>query len=42
VLTVGGIVGLMIGVGLLISAGISYRLCKAWGMLTTNERQQAS
>ena len=42
VLTVGGIVGLMIGVGLLISAGISYRLCKAWGMLTTNEKQQVS
>jgi hypothetical protein len=33
VLTVGGIVGLMIGIGLLISAGISYRLCRAWGMV---------
>ena len=42
VLTVGGIVGLTIGIGLLISAAISYRLCKAWGILTTNEKTQAS
>ena len=38
VLTVGGIVGLMIGIGLLISAGISYRLCRAWGMLANEEK----
>jgi hypothetical protein len=38
VLTVGGIVGLTVGTGLLISAGISYRLCKAWGILTTSEK----
>ena len=37
VLTVGGIVGLMIGVGLLISAGISYRLCRAWGMVANKK-----
>jgi hypothetical protein len=30
---VGGIIGLMIGIGLLISAVISYRLGKAWGIL---------
>jgi len=42
VLTVSGIVGLTIGVGLLISAAISYRLCKAWGILTTNEKTQTS
>ena len=40
--TVGGIVGLTTGIGLLISAAISYRLCKAWGILTTNEKTQAS
>ncbi len=38
VLTVGGIVGLMIGIGLLISAAVSYRLCKTWGILTGNEK----
>ena len=37
VLTVGGIVGLMIGIGLLISAGISYRLCRAWGMVANKK-----
>jgi hypothetical protein len=42
VLTVGGIVGLTIGIGLLISAAISYRLCKTWGILTTNEKTQKS
>lgn len=41
ILTVGGVSGLMIGVGLLASAGISYRLCKAWGILTKNEKNQA-
>jgi len=40
VLTVGGIVGLMIGIGLLISAAVSYRLCKTWGILTGNEKAQ--
>ena len=34
VLTVSGTVGMMIGIGFLISAGISYKLCKAWGILT--------
>ncbi len=38
VLTVGGIIGLMIGIGLLISAAVSYRLCKTWGILTGNEK----
>ncbi len=42
VLTVGGTVGLMVGVGLLISAGISYRLCRAWGLLTNKERTQVN
>ena len=42
VLAVGGVVGLMIGIGLLISAGISYRLCKAWGILATNEKTQSN
>lgn len=42
VLTVGGIIGLMVGVGLLISAGISYRLCKAWGMLANKEKSRAN
>ncbi len=42
VLTVGGIVGLMIGIGLLISAAISYRLCKTWGILTGSEKAQTS
>lgn len=31
-----GIVGLAIGVGLLASAYVSQRLCKAWGILSTN------
>ena len=42
VLTVGGIVGLMIGIGLLISAAVSYRLCKTWGILTDSEKAQTS
>lgn len=42
VLTVGGVVGLTVGVGLLISAAISHRLCKAWGILTTNEKARAT
>lgn len=42
VLTVGGVVGLMIGSGLLISSAISYRLCKAWGIFPANEKHQAS
>ncbi len=37
-----GIVGLMIGIGLLISAALSYRLCKTWGILTGNEKAQKS
>jgi hypothetical protein len=42
VLTVGGTVGLMVGIGLLISAAVSYQLCKAWGILTTSEKTQAN
>ena len=41
VLTVGGIIGLMVGIGFLISSMISYRLCKTWGILTANEKLQA-
>lgn len=39
VLTVGGVVGLMVGVGFLISSMISYRLCKTWGILTASVNQ---
>ena len=42
VLTVGGVIGLMIGGGLLISAAVSYRLCKAWGILPAKEKKQPS
>lgn len=35
VLTVTGTVGLTVGIGFLISAAISYKLCKTWGLLTT-------
>ncbi len=41
VLAVGGVIGLMIGLGFLISAAISYRLCKAWGLFTKSEKPQA-
>jgi ABC-type Fe3+ transport system permease subunit len=40
VLNVAGVVGLMVGVGLLISAGISYKLCKTWGLLDAKEKPQ--
>ncbi len=40
VLTVGGTIGLTIGVGFLISAAISYKLCKSWGILTGHEKLQ--
>lgn len=38
VLTVSGTVGLMTGIGLLISAVISYKLSKSWGILTVKEK----
>jgi hypothetical protein len=38
VLTVSGTIGMMIGLGFLISAGISYKLCKVWGILTGEVR----
>ena len=41
VLTVSGTVGAMVGIGFLISAGISYKLCKIWGLLTLKEKAQA-
>lgn len=31
-----GIIGLMLGLGFLISAAIAYRLTKSWGLLTTS------
>lgn len=40
VLAVGGVCALMVGIGLLISAAISYRLCKAWGLVTAPKRQE--
>jgi ABC-type multidrug transport system fused ATPase/permease subunit len=42
VLTVIGTVGLMIGIGFLITAGISYKLCRAWGLLTTKAKTQTT
>ena len=41
-LSIGGIVGLMTGAGLLISAAISYWLCKAWGILGIKEKHDMS
>lgn len=41
-LAVGGCVGLMVGTGLLISAAVSYRLCKAWGILMTNRQKETN
>jgi hypothetical protein len=40
VLTVGGTVGFMVGIGFLISSAISYRLCKTWGILTASGKLQ--
>lgn len=37
VLAVSGTIGLMIGIGFLISTAISYKLCKMWGLLTEKE-----
>jgi hypothetical protein len=34
-----GIPGIALGVGFLISAVISHRLCKSWGLLDKNRRQ---
>ena len=33
VLTVGGTIALMLGIGFLISTGITYRLSKSWGLI---------
>jgi hypothetical protein len=41
VLTVSGTVGLMVGIGLLISVIISYQLSKAWGLLPVKEKEKA-
>ena len=41
ILTLCGMVGVTIAVGLLVSAGISYRICKAWGLLTVTESKPA-
>ncbi len=38
VLTVSGTVALMLGIGFLISTGITYRLSKSWGLLTVEEK----
>lgn len=40
VLCIAGAVSLMIGIGLLISSAISYKLSKMWGLLTTGEKPQ--
>lgn len=40
VLNITGTVGLMIGIGFLISSAISYRLSKTWGILTAKESSQ--
>ena len=40
VLAVGGTVGLMVGIGLLISTYISYLLCKKWGLLEERSEKQ--
>lgn len=42
VLAVGGIIGLMIGFGLLISAFVSYRLCNAWGIAIKTEKNHTT
>ena len=42
VLTVGGIIGLTVGTGLLIAAAVSYRLCKAWGILMTSKEKETN
>jgi hypothetical protein len=42
VLTVSGTVGLMIGVGFLISTGIAYYLSKSWGLLATPEKSESA
>lgn len=42
VLTVAGVAGLMIGIGLLIAATVSHWLCKAWGILPTKEKAPAT
>jgi len=39
ILTVSGTVGLTVGVGFLISAGIAYKLCRAWGILAPVKEQ---
>ena len=42
VLTVGGVIGLTIGSGLLISAVVSYRLCRAWALIPSVEKEKAN
>jgi hypothetical protein len=34
-----GVPGIALGVGFLVSAAISHRLCKSWGLLDKNGRQ---
>lgn len=41
-LTVGGVGGLTIGIGLLVSVLVSYRLCQAWGILPKNDGKETS
>ena len=41
IITVAGTVALMIGIGLLISVMISYKLSKSWGLLTVKEEEMA-
>jgi hypothetical protein len=38
VLAIGGTVSLMVGAGFIISAAISYKLSKMWGLLPTKEK----
>ena len=42
VLAVSGTVAIMIGIGLLISTVISYKLSKAWGILPGKEKEQTN
>ncbi len=42
VLTVSGTVGLMVGIGLLISVAISFWLSKSWGLLPAKEKVETN